>query len=101
MSLEFKTAKRRIDPINFTLDGRAMTFIPPKSAVMVLPVIDNAADETAILRATFDWLGEGLGEDDIAFLLNRLRDKEDDLDIDGLGEIVQGLGEEIAGRPTT
>ena len=101
MGLEFTTAKRRVQPITFTLDGREFSFTPPKSAVMVLPVLDKSANDADMVRATFDWLGAGLPEEDVQYLMDRLKDPEDDLDIDQIGEVIEALGEEIAGRPTT
>lgn len=102
MGLEFTTAKRRREAVIFTLDDREFSFNPPKSAAMLMPVIDaEGTDDRVMLKASFDWLGSGLSEEDTAFILSRLRDPEDDLDIDMVGELIRGLSEEIAGRPTT
>ena len=98
--LEFKTAARRKDPIHFTLDGRTFSFVPPKTAVMVLAVV-AAEDDSDNLKAMFDWLDQGLSTADSEHLEARLRDKDDDLDVDMLAEIVKGLIEEASGRPPT
>lgn len=100
--MEFTTAKRRLDPIPFTLDGRDFSFVPPKSALMVMPVLDADADDAnAETRATFDWLGAGLADGDVEYLKGRLRDLEDDFDIDDLSAVIEYLTKTIAGRPTT
>lgn len=102
MSLEFTTAKRRTEPIKFTLDGDEYTFVPPKTASMLLPVLDVESNDrdSAYVKAALDWLENGLPTEQAAKLESRLRDPEDDLDIDTLDSIIQKLAEEAAGRPT-
>ena len=102
-SLQFKTAARRAEPIEFVLDDEAYTFIPPKTALMLMPgVFASGADAgMAMTRATFDWLSAGLPEDQNDRLIARLRDPEDDFDIDNLTEIISALTEQTTGRPTT
>lgn len=58
-SLEFTSSVRRSDPITFTIDGTEYGFIPPKSAVMMLPAYVAQPDRT-FLRAQFDWFEQGL-----------------------------------------
>lgn len=81
-------------------DDHEYVFTPPKSAFMVLAIIDDETDGGA-LRGTFDWMGAGLSEEDNDRIIGRLRDSKDDLDIDTLTDIVRNLNEAIAGRPTT
>lgn len=95
MSLEFTTAKRRKEPITFTLDDRSFVFTPPKLAGAVLDVLDTD-DNGALL----DWFASGLSDEDETFITNRLRDESDDLDVDDIGRIVQSLVERVVGRPT-
>lgn len=111
--LEFKVAKRRTAPITFTLGvapGQKVTqqgshvysFTPPKSAVMMMPVLDvDEPTDIGMTKATFNWLSEGLSEEDSDRIMARLRDKKDDLDIDTLADVIQGLSEQIAARPST
>lgn len=102
--LEFQVAKRRHEPITFTLgDDYEYTFHAPKSAVMLMPLFDSeGGSDLDITRSTFDWLGQGLSEEDSDKIKDRLRDAEDDLDIDLLAEVVQKLSEKVSsGRPTT
>lgn len=105
--LEFDIAKRRTDPITFTLgsDKHLYSFNPPKSAVMMMPILepnpDKAQGNLDLTRATFDWLGDGLSEEDNERIKARLKDPKDDLDVDTLGKVVEGLSEKVAGRPTT
>lgn len=87
-------------------DDHVYTFTPPKSAVMLMPLIEpgegGAAEQNlAVTKATFDWLGSGLSESDSQRIQTRLRDPKDDLDIDTLATVVQRLSENVGGRPTT
>lgn len=96
MSLEFTTAKRRKEPITFTLDGDEYTFNPPKTAGVVLEYAETGNDIGPLL----DWLDEGLSEEQAKRIEDRLRDPDDDLDMDTLGDIVAALFEQVSGRPT-
>lgn len=103
--LEFTVAKRRQQPITFTLgDDHEYVFNAPKSAVMMMPVFDSTDDgvsELDITKSTFDWLGEGLSEEDSKRIKDRLRDPGDDLDIDTLSDVVKQLSEKVSARPST
>lgn len=103
--LEFTVAKRRREAVTFKLgDDHVYTFTPPKSAVMMMPLINPEEGEDtglAITKSTFDWLGDGLSEEDNQRIQARLKDPEDDLDVDTLSEVVAGLSEKVGGRPTT
>lgn len=48
-----------------------------------------------------DWLGDGLPENQVARLIERLKDRDDDFDIPTLRDVVQGLVEKVTGNPTT
>jgi hypothetical protein len=100
--LSFKVAKRVTDTITFDLEGdeHVYSFVPPKQAAMVLPMLDADSDMEAA-RAAFAWLDTGMSEDDRAHMEARLRDPKDDFDIPTLEEIVEGLVEAVSGRPTT
>jgi hypothetical protein len=95
MALEFTTAKRRMDPVSFSLDGREFAFTPPKLAGAILDAL-SSDDQGTLL----DWFAQGLSSDDEAFITARLRDPDDDLDVDDIGRIVQALVERVVGRPT-
>lgn len=130
--LEFEVAKRRTKPITFSLGGgnalltpaveadeeagvegqaevrgaddHEYSFVPPKSALMLMPVIDGSAggDGLAVTKATFDWLGDGLSLEDQKRINDRLKDGKDDLDIDTVSEVIKALSERASGgRPTT
>lgn len=103
--IAFDIAKRRKEKIPFTLgdDPHVFDFDPPKSAVMMLPIFDRSGEDQslAMTRSTFDWLGDGLSEEDNELIQNRLKDPEDDLDIPTLGIVIQKLSETVGGRPTT
>lgn len=127
--LEFDVAVRRAEPITFKLGGSSTllepevpakgdepgkpevrgkddheyTFTPPKSAVMLMPVLEASDGNMGVsmTKSTFDWLGQGLSEADNDRVIKRLRDPKDDLDVDTLSNVVEKLSEKVAGRPTT
>ena len=113
--LEFEVAPRRTTPVTFSLglepgqsagdEPHVYTFIPPKSALMLMPVLapELAGDSQglAMTKATFDWLGEGLSKEDNERIQRRLKDPKDGLDIDLLSEVIQKLTEKNTGRPTS
>lgn len=95
MGLEFTTAKRRSEPIKFSLDGREFTFTPTKLAGPLLDAL-SSGDNGSML----DWFAQGLSDEDEAFIVGRMRDPGDDLDVDDIGKIVESLVEQVVGRPT-
>lgn len=96
-NLEFKTARRRREPITFTIDDDTYTFTPPKTAGAVLSIIDG--DESEV-KALFDWLEQGLPEEEARRIEERLRDPDDDLDIPDVANVIRALLEQVSGRPT-
>lgn len=100
--IAFRVAKRRKDPITFTLEGNKhiYTFTPPKQATMVLPMLDSE-DELGAAKAAFSWLDLGLSQEDQDHIIARLKDDEDELDTDTIEEVVTGLVERVSARPTT
>lgn len=102
--LEFEVAKRDLRPITFKLgDDHEYVFTPPKTAAMLMPILDPSGEDLGmdLTRATFDWLGDGLSDEDNDLILERLRDPADDLDSDTLTAVVTALSEKVSGRPTT
>jgi hypothetical protein len=101
---QFTTAKRRTKPIVFDLDGDTYHFTAPKTAGMVLTVIDNGeagdANSPFAAKATLDWLSQGLPDEENARLIERLRDPKDDFDFPDLGPIIEYLVEQATGNPT-
>jgi hypothetical protein len=95
MALEFTTGKKRREPIPFTLDGHDFVFNPPKLAGAVLDALDD--DEGA--GALLDWFAQGLDEETEKFITARLRDEQDDLDVEDLGNVIKALMEKVVGRP--
>lgn len=101
-SLEFQVAKRHRDPIVFHLSDEPdyeYTWQPQKTAGIALAVADE--DDTKVMKRTFDWLSDGLPDEQAQHLIDRLEDPEDDLDIEQLGVVIEGLQEKTTGRPTT
>ena len=107
---DFDVTPKDRKPVQFRLTGdpHVYRFIPPKDAVMMMPVFESATDSKqngglglGLTKSTFDWLGQGLSEQDHDHLLARLRNPEDDLDIEDLSTVVERLTERAGGRPTT
>lgn len=105
--LDFQPPKREVIKIPFRLapDPHIYHFTAPKIAVALLPVIEGGDDDDdsglGVTASTFDWLGQGLSEEDNKRIVARLQNPEDDLDIDTLGAVVRGLMERVGQRPTT
>jgi len=101
--LSFKVGRRDKSPITFDIEGsdHEYTFVPPKQAEMILPMMGNADNELLAAKAAFDWLDQGMEQADIKHMEKRLRDPQDDFDIPHLEEIVTGLVEAVGARPTT
>lgn len=99
--LDFQTAKRRKEPIPFVLDGEEYEFTPQKNSLLVMPSMGEDLDGSEELRGIFDWLGAGLPDEQEQRIITRLKDPEDDLDLDMLNKVASALIEEISGRPTT
>jgi hypothetical protein len=98
--MAFTTGTRKKDPIKFSLDGEDFEFIPPKSAKIFLEMV-NEGSVITLTKETFDWLGDGLGEEKTARLVERLKDPEDEFDTPNLEAILAWLQKQVAGRPTT
>jgi hypothetical protein len=98
--MAFTTGTRKADPIKFSLDGEEFVFVPPKSSGIFLEMVDGGSVIT-LTKETFDWLGEGIGEEKTARLVARLKDKNDDFDTPNLEAILNWLQEKVAGNPTT
>lgn len=103
MSLIFEAAAKRADhkPIEFKLLGgpdgeNDFHFTPPRSSV-ALALADTFADR---IRVQLNWLEAGLPEEEAKIIHDRLFDPNDELEALDLIRIVNGLLEEISGRPT-
>lgn len=108
--LTFDIAPRRKEPITFDLkndpnetpgsETYLYTFIPPKTAVLMLPLINTEGDFAA-MRGTIDWFKAGLSTADWEHLDARMSSDDDGFDIENLTDVVRGLNEKISSRPTT
>ena len=98
----FTTARKRRDPITFTIDDDEFEFDPPKLAGPVLALLDDSDDDSGrgALKATWDWLTDGLRSEDVERLRERLADPDDGLDIDTVAEVARWLAGKVSGRPT-
>lgn len=96
MPKKFKTAAKARTAIEFELDEVKYTFRPPKSAAMVMPLLEGGADDMSVVRAGLDWLREGLDDDQYTTIANRLKDPKDDFDLAEFEEIIDFLVEQAA-----
>jgi len=97
--LVFRTAKKRREEVEFTLDDRTYKFNPPKIARAMLPVVDDGESEA---KATLDWLRAGLSDEDYETLAARMKDENDDFDFDDIAAVAEALIEKVVtGRPTS
>jgi hypothetical protein len=99
-TLSFTTATRNKKPIPFVLDGTTYEFTPPKQTAIFLELM-NGGNGAAITKKAFDWLSDGLPEEQNDKLVERLRDPNDDFDLPDLRKILEKLQEAAAGGPTT
>jgi hypothetical protein len=115
---EFTTPARERTLVTFTLDGDLYHFTPPKFSIIAMGIGDlinaisgtaagmdedspeSGASTMAMMRELLDWLGAGLPDDEGQRILDRLKDPDDDLDIDTVLTITLGLMEEAGDRPT-
>lgn len=101
---EYTTPKREQVVVEFMIDGVKFAWTKPKNASMAMPIIDAEPGqdrEIANLKALFDWIGNGLPDEQEELLEKRLRDPEDDFDVEDLNAIVEILLEEASAVPPT
>lgn len=101
--LSYSVSKRNTKPIEFDIGGEEYHFTPPKTASMVLPVIEqDDVDEMSLmsLKQQYDWLEAGLPEEEAERLKARLLDPKDDLDTSDLDKISEWIMKQVNGRPT-
>lgn len=101
--LAYKTAKRKSGPIEFSIDGDDYVFTPPKTASMMLPVIEqDDTDDMGLmaLKVQYDWIEAGLPEEQAERIKSRLKNPKDDFDSSDLENISKWIMKQINGRPT-
>jgi hypothetical protein len=101
----FETKAREKQVVEFELDGETFRFTPPKRAELIMSVVssvglDGRATETDSVRDLLNWIGEGLSEEQSERILGRLRDQDDDFDLEQLNEIARYLLGQSSNRPT-
>lgn len=96
MPKKFTTAAKARTAIEFELDEVKYKFTPPKSAAMIMPMLEGDGDEMAVVRAGLDWLKAGLHEEQYDTIVGRLKDPEDDYDLDEFQELIEWLMEQKA-----
>lgn len=91
MALSYNTPKRNRKDVTLTfeLDGETYTARKPKDALsaMVVAASSDQASTADIMFATFSWIDAALTETDYARLKARLKDYDDDFEVEDLLEI--------------
>jgi len=105
MAKDITTKQRERQSVEFTLDGETFTFTSPKRAELIMSAIttvglDKTSTDGDSVRDLLNWLGEGLGDEQAERILGRLRDPEDDFDLDQVNEIARFLLGQSSNRPT-
>jgi hypothetical protein len=93
----YQTPPKNRKPIEYDIDDRTIVWVPQKVAAML--DLDDSSDASAGRQAV-DWFAGGLTDDDNEWLMARLRDPEDDFDIDDLGAIIKEFVGKVSKRPT-
>lgn len=101
----FETKAREKQVVEFELDGETFRFTPPKRAELIMSVVgtvglDKTSSDTDSVRDLMNWLGEGLSEEQAQRIFDRLKDPEDDFDLDQVNEIARYLLGQSSNRPT-
>lgn len=96
MPKKFTTSAKARTAIDFEIDEVPFKFTPPKSAAMIMPVLDGGGDDMSFIRAGLDWIKEGLEDDKYALLVDRLKDPKDDYDIEEFQDLIEWLVEMAA-----
>ncbi|MCA1806659.1 MAG: hypothetical protein LC687_02175 [Actinobacteria bacterium] len=101
----FETKAKEAKIVEFDLDGREMVFTTPKRAGLIASVVNNVGLDSRNLdtdstRDLLNWLGEGLSEEDAEYILDRLKDPDDDFDLADINEIAKYLLSQGSNRPT-
>jgi hypothetical protein len=114
---EFTTARERTEEpdgqIVFKLDGKELTAQKPKPAVFAYLTAASArgTSEADKIKAVLDFIeavllnndpsAERAGQTSRAHFRNRLLDPDDSLEIEDAVDLLQYLGEQWSGRPTS
>jgi hypothetical protein len=101
----FETKAREKQVIEFELDGESFRFTPPKRAGLIMSVVgtiglDTTSSDTDSVRDLLNWVGEGLSEEQGQRFVDRLKDPDDDFDLEQMNEIARYLLGQSSNRPT-
>lgn len=97
MTKSFTTQARKMDWIEFELDGKPLKMRTPKADVLAIAAAGEGADA---IRDSVDAMFELFDEETAAYLRGRLLDLADGMSLDTIQEIIMWAIEEEAGRPT-
>lgn len=90
--------------VNVTLVGRQYRALRPKALVAIDfgNKLKNASGKDGdTLRELETWIGEIFGRHEVEGIMHRLHDKEDDLDLPDIMELIKVLMAKATGNPPT
>lgn len=102
---QFTTKEKEQKEVDFELDGRQIHFVVPKRSGLIMSVVNNVGLngrnlDTDSTRDLLNWLGEGMSEEDAEWILGRLKDPDDDFDLEDINDIAKHLLGQGSNRPT-
>lgn len=105
MGKQFVTQEKERKTVEFDVDDRHIVFQVPKKSGLIASVVnkvglDSRNLDTDSTRDLLNWLGEGMTEDDSAWLLGRLLDPDDEFDLDDINEIAKYILGQTTNRPS-
>lgn len=101
----FETKIKEQKVVEFEIDGRSIIFTTPKKAGLIASVVNNVGLDSRNLdtdstRDLLNWLGEGMSEEDADWILERLKDPDDDFDLSDVNEVAKYILGQASNRPT-
>lgn len=102
---QFETKEKEAKVVEFELDGRALRFTVPKRSGLIASVVNNVGLDSRNLdtdstRDLLNWLGDGLSDEDGQWIFDRLKDPDDDFDLEEINEIAKYILGQTSNRPT-
>lgn len=102
---QITTSKPERKQVTFQIDDDEFTFSCPKLAAAMRPLLEpdsngDGASNLSMTQAAWKWLRSGLPDDQYQYLMGRLEDEDDGLDIPDIANVVRYLMGEATGRPT-
>ena len=105
MVKQITTTEKELKIVDLEVDGRPIRFEVPKRSGLIMSVVEKVGLDARNLdtdstRDLLNWLGEGMSEEDGEWILARLKDPEDDFDLEEVNKIAKAILGESTNRPT-